>query len=231
MRIVSPETATRLLGDDRLSKRASVVYRALKSDLITGRIRPGGFLHEVAIAERFRVSKSPVRDALSVLRAEGYVDVVPRRGYIATQVSLREVHEVFALRALLEGEAAALAAGRDGPALAARLASLAAGARAAKADDRPEAYVEMNRRFHLAIAEAAGHSLLARWIEHLLERAERIIWLGVSRRVTSDDVYHETDELIDAIRGGEAEEARRAMTRHIENMRRRLLTTGMDPLS
>lgn len=230
-RVVSRESSAKLLGDDRLSKRASLVYRALKHDLIIGRIRPGGFLHEVTIAGRFRVSKSPVRDALSVLRAEGYVDVVPRRGYIATQVSLREFHEVFGLRALLEGEAAALAASRDGPALAGRLAALEAEARAAKRDNQPEAYVEMNRRFHLAIAAASEHTLLARWIEHLLERAERIIWLGVLRRVTSDDVYRETDELIDAIRSEKAEDARGAMMRHIENMRRRLLTTGMGPLS
>jgi len=228
---VSRETATRLLGDDRLSKRASVVYRTLKHDLITGRIQPGGFLHEIKIAGRFRVSKSPVRDALSVLRAEGYVDVVPRRGYIATQVSLREFHEVFGLRALLESEAAALAAGREGPSLAGRLADLEAEGRTAKDEDRPEAYVEINRRFHLAIADAAGHALLARWIEQLLDRAERIIWLGVARRMTSDDIYHETDELIEAIRRGKSDGARRAMSVHIDNMRRRLLTTGMGPIS
>ena len=228
---MSRDTATRLLGDDRLSKRASVVYRTLKHDLITGRIQPGGFLHEVKIAGRFRISKSPVRDALSVLRAEGYVDVVPRRGYIATQVSLRDFHEVFGLRALLEGEAAALAAGHDGSSLAGRLADLEAEGQIAKQESRPEAYVEANRRFHLAIADAARHTLLARWIGQLLERAERIIWLGVSRRVTSDDIYRETDELIEAIRGGRSDNARRAMSVHIDNMRRRLLTAGMGPVS
>jgi DNA-binding GntR family transcriptional regulator len=224
---VNREIAASLLGDDRMSKRASLVYRTLKHDLITGRIQPGGFLHEVKIAGRFRVSKSPVRDALSVLRTEGYVDVVPRRGYIATQVSLREFHEVFGLRALLEGEAAAIAAGRDGAGLAERLTALEAEARLAKMESRPEAYVDINRRFHLAIADAAGHVLLARWIGHLLERAERIIWLGVARRVTSEDVYHETDALIEAIRGGGAADARRAMSTHIENMRRRLLAVGL----
>lgn len=210
-------------SDAPLSRRAFAVYRALKQDLITGRIRPGGMVHEVKLAGRFRVSKSPVRDALSLLRAEGYVDVLPRRGYIATHVSLAEVQEVFSLRALLEGEAAAVAAERDGPRVAARLADLEAEAQAAYRARRPQVYVEANRRFHLTIADAAGSPLLAKWIAHLLERAERIIWLGVAQRPRSDEVYQETDALIGAVLSGRPEEARRAMVVHIENMRRRLL--------
>jgi DNA-binding GntR family transcriptional regulator len=219
----SRASAIRSRPETPLSRRASAVYRALKQDLIMGRIRPGGMVHEVKLAGRFRVSKSPVRDALSLLRAEGYVDVLPRRGYVATHISLSEVQEVFALRALLEGEAAAQAARRDGPRVAARLETLEAEAQAAYRAGRPEAYVEANRRFHLTIAEAAGSRLLAQWIAHLLDRAERIICLGVAQRPRSEEVYAETDALIAAVRGGDPEEARRAMVVHIENMRRRLL--------
>lgn len=214
-----------------LSRRASTVYRALKQDLITGKIRPGGMVHEVKLAGRFRMSKSPVRDALSLLRAEGYVNVLPRRGYVATHVGLDEVQEVFALRALLEGEAAARAAQRDAARLANRLQALEAEAQEAYRAGRPGVYVEANRRFHLTIADAAGSPLLAKWIAHLLERAERIIWLGVARRPHSEEIYQETDALVAAVRSGRPEEARRAMVFHVENMRRRLLAVDPERIS
>jgi len=73
-----------------LSGAAARVHSELKEGILTGRIPPGGVIHEIETAARFRVSKTPVRDALSLLRAEGLVQAVPHRGYIATEVSLRD---------------------------------------------------------------------------------------------------------------------------------------------
>jgi DNA-binding GntR family transcriptional regulator len=198
----------------------------LKEEIISGDIPPGGVIHEVVTAARFQVSKSPVRDALGLLRAEGYVQTIPHRGYVASDVSLRDFNEVFEVRALLEAEAAALAARRATPEVLTRLDDLLRSAQAAEASGTHGEYVHVNREFHLSIAAASGNSLLRRLIEQLLDRAERAIALGVQHRPSPEGVYEETAAIIAAIRTRDVSVARRAMWEHIESMRRRLLALG-----
>ena len=206
------------------SGAAARVHAALKQELLEGRIPPGAVLHEVAVAARFAVSKSPVRDALGLLRAEGYVQAIPHRGYVASDVSLRDFSEVFHLRRILEGEAAALAAARATPEEVRFLRSLVEQGREAEAAQVFAGYVSANRTFHLSLAELGGNLLLRKFIEHLLDRAERAIALGVGARPRLDDVYEETLSILAEVDRHDSEAARRAMAAHIENMRRRLLS-------
>jgi DNA-binding GntR family transcriptional regulator len=201
------------------------VFRALKDDIIAGRIGPGDVLHEVALGQRFGVSKSPVRDALSVLRAAGYVQAVPHRGYVVTNVSVRDVNEVFHLRALLEADGAALAALRATAAQVAELEVIVAEATHGPKGADPSAYVNLNKRFHLVIADAAGNRLLSRLIDDLLEQSARVVALSAQTRSGPDPtVALEAAKIIAAIRAKNAPAARTAMVQHIENTRRRILT-------
>src|SRR5215213_7803734 len=86
------------------------IYAALKHDIITCQLRPGQQVVEQQLAERYGVSKTPIREALNTLRQEGYVEVVPRRAYVITPVSVRDVQHIFHVRQLLEPSAAELAA-------------------------------------------------------------------------------------------------------------------------
>lgn len=206
------------------SGAAARVHTALKHEFLTGRIPPGAVLHEVEIAARFSVSKSPVRDALSLLRAEGYIQAIPHRGYVASDVSLRDFSEVFHLRKILEGEAAALAAERATVEEVRHLKGLVERGQQAEVAKAFTSYVSANRTFHLNLAELGGNVLLRKLIEQLLDRAERAIALGVKTRPRLDEVYEETLRIITAVEHHDPEGARRAMAAHIENMRRRLLS-------
>src|SRR5438445_603484 len=88
------------------------VYQDLKRDIMTCALRPGAEVYEGQLAERYGVSKTPIREALNTLRQEGYVRVLPRRGYVVAPVSVEDVQEVFHVRLLLEPSAAELAAQR-----------------------------------------------------------------------------------------------------------------------
>jgi len=212
------------LASARLAVGSARVFHTLKDDIIAGRIAPGDVLHEVALARRFGVSKSPVRDALSVLRSEGYVQAIPHRGYVVTNVSVRDVNEVFHLRALLEAEGAALAAMRATSAQVAELEAIVAEAMQDPAGTEPSAYVNLNKRFHLIIAAAADSRLLSRLIEELLEQSARVVALSAQTRPGPDPVIaQEADQIIAAIRSRDAGAARTAMARHIESTRRRIL--------
>jgi DNA-binding GntR family transcriptional regulator len=211
------------LMTDNLTGTAARVYAALKEDIISGAIPPGGAIHEAATASRFRVSKSPVRDALVMLRAEGYVQAIPHRAYVASDVSLRDFNEVFAVRGLLESEAASLAARHATPQVVAHLDDLVHAGRIAEAAANYQEYVRLNRDFHMTIAVASGNTLLRRLIEQSLDRAERAIALGVRHRPQPHSIYEEAGGIIAAIRAGNSTGAAQAMREHIERTRRRLL--------
>ncbi len=91
-------------------------YAALRDDIIEWRLLPGTVLAEVEQSERLGISRTPLREALSRLTAEGLTTTAGGRGVVVTDISLDDIDELFELRETLEGRAAALAAERGDPA-------------------------------------------------------------------------------------------------------------------
>src|SRR4051812_1969029 len=77
------------------------IYLALRKDILTLALAPREVLVESALAHRFKVSKAPVREALAVLQRDGLVEALPRKGYLVTQVTIDDLHELFEVRAAL----------------------------------------------------------------------------------------------------------------------------------
>ncbi len=94
---------------------AKFVAEGLREDILAGHLRPGTELQQAAIAERFNVSRIPVRDALALLANEKLVKVSPNRGAHVVQLSKDELREVYELRALLESNCIVAAAGKASP--------------------------------------------------------------------------------------------------------------------
>src|SRR5690606_27591384 len=90
--------------------RGELVYARLRADLQSGRLAPGSRLREVDLAERLKVSRTPVREALKRLEADGLVTFVQARGLIVTELSPDQVVKLYAMRELVEGAAARFAA-------------------------------------------------------------------------------------------------------------------------
>ncbi|GAB3621188.1 GntR family transcriptional regulator [Glutamicibacter endophyticus] len=89
------------------------VYTALRQDIVNWTLEPGTMLAEVDISERFNVSRTPVREALAKLVADGLAAPQRGRGIVVSEVSAEHLHDLFALRRLLECEASRLAARND----------------------------------------------------------------------------------------------------------------------
>src|SRR4051812_20485201 len=89
------------------------VYRALRHAILTCEFQPGQELREQALAERYRVSRSPIRDSLLRLEQERLVTVLPRQGYRVNPISIRDVDELFGLRLIIAPACAAEAAQAD----------------------------------------------------------------------------------------------------------------------
>ncbi|OPF81762.1 hypothetical protein VT50_0208845 [Streptomyces antioxidans] len=206
---------------------AQQAYASLKRDIIRCRLRPGDVIIEAWLAERYGMSKTPVREAINALRREGLVVVVPRRGTFVKPTDLGDLQDTYRLRRLLEPEAAVLASQRAGAEDLDRLDALSAATVAADAS-RPDLN-EANRLLHVAIAEVARVSLMIPMINTLHEEIERFLNLrGELGRPPYVSVNH--GRLVEAIRrgsdrSGSEEEIRQIALDGIERSRQYMLNT------
>jgi DNA-binding GntR family transcriptional regulator len=195
-----------------LSDRAA---NALRADILACRLPPGAAISEAAAAARLGLGKAPVRAALARLADEGLVQSVPRRGWIVSLVTVRDIHEVFALRLLLEPEAARLAAGRVDAAALHRLDGVCGAGYRPEDPDSALAFLSANRDFHVTVAELSGNARMARQIGRLLDESTRMLVLGLGRRDRTGEMAHEHKALIAALAEGRAEESAAIMVDQI----------------
>jgi DNA-binding GntR family transcriptional regulator len=179
---------------------------------------------EAELTTRYGMSKTPIREAINLLRKEGLVQVLPRRGTLVKPVNVQDVQNTFMVRMLLEPEAAALASQRaTGEQLAELQRLREATQERQNAADRHEA----NRLLHVAIAEASGVSQLVSMIESLHYEVERFYNAHPSPPPAIGEHRpggHHT-ELVDAIVSGDAEQTRLIVIEGIRASRRRLIET------
>jgi DNA-binding GntR family transcriptional regulator len=149
------------------------VYQHLKRAILE-QLHPGGtLLTEAEIAEAVGVSRTPVREALLRLEAEGLVALYPKRGALVLPVSAREIDEVIEARILVEGHAASRAWERRS-ALADVLEPMLLAMREARAAGDAIAFMEADRSFHAAVVESAGNRILADLYHRLRDRQMRM---------------------------------------------------------
>jgi DNA-binding GntR family transcriptional regulator len=203
------------------SGRAQHAYDAMRADIIQGRYKPGQRIIEERIGEKYGLSRTPVREALRTLEAEGLVILERNKGAIVRPLSSKDVYDLYELRARLESLAAERAAQRCTPDDLAELDRAieefdSAIPRGSSADlKRLQALNDANARFHGALLRMADHS-----------RLSQILWKTVDiplvfqafrsfdhdERVRSN-VFHRF--IRDAIARGDAREAGRLMSEHI----------------
>ncbi|MGY1662237.1 GntR family transcriptional regulator [Geodermatophilus sp. SYSU D00705] len=194
----------------------------LREVILRGELPAGARLGEVELAERLGVSRTPVREALSRLAAEGLVQLVPNRGARVATWTLDELEGVFELRALLEPQLTALAVPQATAADVEELDEVAhemqrIGAPGPQQD--LDALVPLNRTFHDRLVALAGHPALATALAGVVHppivvRNFRAYDEASLRRSLAHHV-----EIVAALRAGDAEWARAVMTAHIRNAR------------
>ncbi|MBR0671911.1 GntR family transcriptional regulator [Neoroseomonas soli] len=201
----------------------------LRRDILTTRLAPGETVSEGATAQRLGLGKAPVRAALARLAEEGLVLSVPRRGWVVSMVTIRDIHEVFDLRLLLEPEAARRAAGRADGAVLAHLDAVCAAGYRPEDEESALAFLDANRAFHVAIADLSGNLRLARVIGRLLDESTRMLVLGLRRRDRTGEMAHEHAELVKMLADGRGAEAAALMHEQVAASRDMVLAALTAP--
>ena len=201
----------------------------LRADILSTRLAPGEVISEAMAAERLELGKAPIRAALARLAEEGLVASVPRRGWVVSLVTIRDIHEVFDLRLMLEPEAARRAAGRVDAAMLRRLDAVCEqGYRCGDAESALS-FLHANKAFHVAVAELSGNARLSRQVDRLLDESTRMLVMGLSRRDRTGEMAHEHRALIEALALGRAEEAARIMHQQVSESRAMVLAALTAP--
>lgn len=203
----------------RASERAGDAVREL---ILRGELAAGSRLGETELAERLGVSRTPVREALTRLAAEGLVEIVPNRGARVSSWTVTELQEVFDLRAALEPRLTALAVPHARPGDVDALDELAAEMLRAGlpgADQDLDAVVPLNREFHAHLVTLAAHPAMAGALAGAVHApiVLRNFHAYDDASLRRSLAHHV--EIVAAVRAGDPVWARAVMTAHIHNAR------------
>ena len=195
------------------SPQGNSTYRRLLEEIRNGDLRPGARLREAELADRLGISRTPVREAIRLLEADGLVAHAPRQGATIRVLDYSEVMELYEMRAVLEGTAARLAARSASDLELDELAALNAEL-AATAD--PRAAYELNRQFHMTLQDAAKNRYLVKSVNAL---QKTLLILGPSTLTEADraqQAVREHDAILQALKARDGAGAESCMRAHIE---------------
>jgi len=191
------------------------VYTALRERILSGDLPRASKLRQVSLAEEMGVSRTPLREALRRLAAEGLVDFSPNRGATVSELDFGDMRHAWAARVALEPGAARLAAERRDPDGIAAMREAIADQRSADGE-RGQSF-SANRAFHLALAAASGNPHLTRFAEMLwVPRIGVPIYAAQAAEPAGPSAWADEHERIaDAIERGDADAAERLTRAHV----------------
>jgi DNA-binding GntR family transcriptional regulator len=213
------------LGDG--ASLADQAYFALRALIVSLELAPGDPIREPDLTARLGIGRTPVREALRRLALERLVEVYPRRGMFVTTVDVRDLARLCEVRAVLEPEAARLAAERatklDLEEINALIEELLDPRRR---DDR--ALIDLDERIHRTIYRTSHNQLLEETLEWYYTHALRIWMLALDRTRTLQSAVLEHHELLDAIARGKGERAAQLMRAHVEHFEQAMRDVLLD---
>ena len=216
----SPTEGIALLRSVSLSR---LVEQEIERAILEGELAPGDRVNEAAVAERLKVSRGPVREALRGLEGSGLVRSVVNRGVFVREVSLEEALEAYEVRsALLRLVGRKLASAPD-PALLGELEALCDRMTAAVEAGDLDAYYPLNVAFHRRLVEAAGNRYLVAIYAGLSKELHLFRRRSLVQPGGMEASYAEHRDILSAIRAGDQEAAGALLERHVTSGMGRLL--------
>jgi DNA-binding GntR family transcriptional regulator len=203
------------------------IYQKLLAAIENGDLRPGDRLLETDLAQRFGVSRTPIREAIRRLETDGLVAHKPRVGAMIRVLAQQEIVELYEMRIVLEATAAQMAAKHASKAEIHTLKTLNAQMMQVARD--PYKVAMLNRKFHACILSAARNRFLAQSHNSL---SHALVLLGKTTLESSErvkDVVSQHDAIVEALKSGQPETAAKLMRTHMEaSLEHRLKALQLD---
>ena len=208
------------MAKDEIEER---IYRSIIKMILDNQFKPGDLLLETDLAEKLNVSRTPVRQALGRLVAQGFLDKRKKKGCIIPVPDAQDAHKVFQAREMIEGATAAGAALNATQAEIDEFIAIQEEQNRAFLEGNKEDYSTLNEKFHLGIARLSNNKYLERYCQHIFWRSNTYIFFfdQYYRHKPQSDEYHLTpdqhEKIINAIKKGDPELAKQEMINHIRH--------------
>jgi DNA-binding GntR family transcriptional regulator len=194
---------------------ARQVLRALRQAIVTMQLAPGEMLSEQDLAQRFGVSRSPVREALIKLSESGLVRVLPQRGTQVVKISRTGVEDARFIRAAVECAVVREAAANASPVTITQLNAHLTKQRRAQRATSTEMFLALDEEFHRLLAEAAGRPAAWRMIEDTKPQMDRVRFLDMTKATPRHVVIAQHSVIVEAIKDKDPDKAEQAMQEHL----------------
>jgi len=198
--------------------KKNLVYEKLKKRIIHHSLRPGEPIDESVLTKELKISKTPIREAFQQLEQEGFIENIPGRGCFVSQISIRDIKELFEIREILECEVIKRAA------IKADLNKIAAIRRKFESNDRerdknPRDHFKAGDQIHTLIFEAFGNRRLTEIYKRLQEHVQRmrLYFFSQVHEERSGQSYKEHIEILDALVAQDPLRAENAVRNHLRN--------------
>lgn len=201
-------------GGERTLSRVDRVYEELQAGIISGELAPGTPLRHQELSDAYGVSLIPIREAIRKLEMERLVESIPNRGARVAPISLEDLHDAYATRMAIEGEALRQAVPHIGPPQLEQMRSWRE-AMVSNVKRRHESFYDLHRRLHFAMYELSGSAWLVHTIEILWRHTERYRHLAARMKPfveVGDDLH---GHVLDAIEAGDTDAAVAALHRDL----------------
>ena len=200
----------------RIALHDQVVAR-LRTMLVEGRIPPGAKLNERELSEQLRVSRTPLREAIKLLAAEGLVDLLPNRGAVAVRLTERDVLDTFEVLAELEGLSGALAAVRITERQLEEMRALQYEMMACFTRRDLSGYYRLNATIHSLINDAAGNPVLSGTYRSINARVQSLRFRTNQNEAKWKRAIQDHEDMVEAMSARDADAMRTILVRHIRN--------------
>ncbi len=198
------------------------ILETIRDAILKGTMKPGERVSEPELAERFGISRTPIREAFRQLESEGYLEVIPRKGAVVASLSERDVEEFYAIKIILEGFAAKMAAENLSSKDIERLESINERLQQIAKDGDVKTFFRVHNEFHEVFIKAAGNEKLYEMINHLVLRFKRLRLASLSQPGRMEISVEEHRNMIQAFKNHDGESA--------DNLVRHAATIGADVL-
>ncbi len=206
------------------------ILETIRDAISSGALKPGEKVAEPELAERFGISRTPIREAFRQLESEGYLTVIPRKGAVVVSFSTKEVEEFYAIKSILEGYAANLACRNLTEKEIDKLAAINEKLRQLAEEDDIKHFFKIHNDFHELFRKAADNAKLDELISSLVGKFQRLRYASLSKPGRMRISVQEHAKIIEAFRARNADLAEQLVRKNAEYGGRVLMESGDAPL-
>ena len=202
------------------------ILETIRDAILKGTMKPGERVSEPDLAERFGISRTPIREAFRQLESEGYLEVVPRKGAVVASLSERDIEEFYAIKIILEGFAARMAAEKLTAKEIERLEVINARLHKIAAEGDVKTFFRVHNEFHEVFIKAAGNDKLSEMINQLVMRFKRLRLASLSQPGRMEVSIEDHSDMIQAFKDHDGERAD-SLIRHAATIGAEVLIQSM----